>query len=613
MCGIAGIWNFDRRPVGRAAIDAFTDSLAHRGPDGRGVWTGDADGIALGHRRLSILDLSDDGSQPMSSADGRYTITYNGEIYNFLELRAELERKGHVFRSASDTEVILAAYREWGPEMLPRFNGMWAFAIYDNRERSLFIARDRFGIKPFLYHLGEKRFAFASELKAFRRLDGFASALDRESAAVFLRNGFGVEGTERTMLQEVRRLPAGHYGVLRDGRLTMVRWWNTLDHLVEPPSSLAAQAERFRELLYDSIRLRMRSDVAIGTCLSGGFDSTAVVCALADIGRTRRDLRQATDWQRAFIATFPGASNDERAEAEVAANYSGVRASFLPVTDADALAGIDSVLTDFDDVYIGLPTAVWLLYRELRRAKVVVSLDGHGADELMGGYVPMAEGSGLFHGAGTALRTALFYHPAFELLRRAARAVRRDPESAFLMPHVPSPGEAFTPLGMNDRLPERWGAANHMLYQMFHSRVLPTILRNFDRMSMAHGVEVRMPFMDWRLVAYLFSLPDASKIGGGYTKRVARLGMAGKMPDGIRLSRRKVGFNSPLPEWFNGPLRPWVREILDGTGEHDLINMPLLRSYVSEQTAGRSWAWRNAVTVWRRLHLLWFERKFIGN
>lgn len=611
MCGITGIWNFDNRRIGRSAFDRFTDSLAHRGPDGRGTWFKESGETALGHRRLAILDLSEEGRQPMSYANNRFWITYNGEIYNFLELRVELEQKGHVFRSQSDTEVILGAYQEWGPDMLLRFNGMWAFAIYDVKERMLFIARDRFGIKPFLYHLTGSRFAFASELKAFRHLEGYEPIIDPESAVVFLRNGFGIEGTSRTMFLNVRRLPAGHYGMIKDGKLTVIRWWDTLNHLIESPPSIEAQAEKFREMFYDSIRLRMRSDVPIGTCLSGGFDSTAVVCALADIGKHQHGSRQAKVWQHAFVATFPGAANDERAQAEEAIRFSGVTATFMPVKDSDALSDINNILMHFDDVYIGLPTPAWLIYRELRKAKVVVSLDGHGADELMGGYIPMGDGKDLFHDIRTSFRSILLYHPYFELLRRIAKRLHRDTGNAFLKRHASYCQDDFIPAPSRDKLPAHWGANNRMLYPMFHSTVLPTILRNFDRMSMAHGVEVRMPFMDWRLVTYVFSLPDSSKIGDGFTKRVARLGMMGKMPDSIRLSRKKMGFNSPLPEWFNGPLQPWVNNLLGNNMKHELIEMPRLKKFIGENMEKRSWTWQNATIAWTYLHYLWFENEFV--
>jgi asparagine synthase (glutamine-hydrolysing) len=229
----------------------------------------------------------------------------------------------------------------------------------------------------------------------------------------------------------------------------------------------------------------------------------------------------------------------------------------------------------------------------------------------MGGYIPMAENGGLFENMLTSAKLILHYHPFLSLFRRIVGTVRRHRGIEFLKRNTPSVRNELSFPCANDRLPADWGAVNHMLYPMFHSTVLPTILRNFDRMSMAHGVEVRMPFMDWRLVTYVFSLPDASKVGGGFTKRVARLGMAGKMPDSIRLSKRKIGFGSPLPAWFNGPLESWIRGLLDRGREHDLIDMPRFQKFVEENMDKHSWTWQNAEIAWRHLHYLWFEQEYV--
>lgn len=640
MCGIAGIWNHDGRPVSDPELVAFRDTMAHRGPDGAATWH-DADaGLALAHRRLAILDVSDDGRQPMVDPDGRFVITFNGEIYNFLELREELRARGHRFRSETDTEVLLAAFAEWGEAMLPRLNGMWAFAIWDRRARRLFLARDRFGIKPLLYRATDDQFAFASELKAFRGLRGYAPALDAEAAQRFLETGFGVESTGRTMFAGVQGLPPGCSAVVAGGRVSVRRWWVTVDHLVTPPASFAAQAERFAELFEDAVRLRMRSDVPIGSCLSGGFDSTAVVCALAAIGRGPHAGREAAEWQRTFVATFPGADNDERPAAEEAARYAGVRAHFFPVDESQALLHMDEVLTALDDVYIVVPTAIWLIYRELRRERVVVSLDGHGADELMGGYrggdaLRFADApSWLAHpgdnlrramdylraggSLGGLLRLQLRYHPGLAGLQPLARWARSalrlrqlGGAGQFVRRGLPRLDAAFKPAGSADPLPAAWGPLNRELYHMFHGTVLPTILRNFDRLSMAHGIEVRMPFMDWRLVTFVMSLPDSSRIGDGQTKRVAREALRGRMPESIRSSPVKIGFNSPLPGWMDGPLVGWTDELLTAP-EHPLIDLPALRRFVGDLRSGRRWSWLDAAMVWPCLHLLWFERRFIG-
>lgn len=653
MCGIAGIWNFDGRKVKPQEINHFTDSLAHRGPDGRGVWIDETGSLAFGHRRLAILDLTADGHQPMLSHDGRYVITYNGEIYNFLELLKELQKKGYIFTSSSDTEIILAAYQEWGEEMLLRFNGMWAFAIYDKIDRSLFIARDRFGIKPFHYLLTDKQFAFASELKSFKCLEGYQPVIDRESAIVFLNDSFGLEGSRRTMLKGICRLQAGHSGTLKNGRLTLRRWWNTLDHLIEPPKSLFQQAEQFRELFYDAVRLRMRSDVSIGSCLSGGFDSSAVVCAMSQISKTNVGGRQAGDWHQCFIATFPGSINDERVDAEEVIRYSGATGNFLTFNDSDALAEIDRILNDFDDVYIGMPTVVWQTFRELRKAKVTVSLNGHGADELMGAYLsadklifqdaPSLVFSPLRNidllrqysssiqrfahlnsvGIRTPVQAMFEFHPSLKHIRRSVkkissrinRSLSIELDKSYISDVSLSNSSDYNLVGHGDVMPDHWGPLTRNLYEMFHSRTLPTILRNFDRLSMAHGVEERMPFMDWRLASFVFSLPDVSKICGGINKLVAREAMRGRMPESIRDARHKIGFNSPLPEWLNGPLIPWAKELISAKSLqcHDLINIKEFSRVFEAHTNNKSWSWQNCGDVWATLNLIWFENKFLNS
>ena len=410
MCGIAGIVNLRGNAVEPAEISRLTSLVAHRGPFGEGSWFSANRNLAFGHRRLAIIDPGDGGYQPMVSADGRHVIVFNGEIYNFLELRRELEAQGAVFRSQSDTEVILAAWRAWQEGMLTRFNGMWALAIFDTQTEELFLARDRFGIKPLLYALTSERFVFASEQRALVRSGLINVSLDIDVARRLMLDAFGVEGSERTLCREVRRLQGGHCMWLRRGRVEIRRWWRTVEHLPAIPNTEAERVERFRELFQDAVALRMRSDVPIGTCLSGGFDSSAVICTMAAHEKAGMGPRDSTSWRHAFVATFPGASNDERPMAEEAAAWADVAPTFLEIGRADALTELDRILDDNDDVYIGLPSAAWLIYRELRRQNVTVSLDGHGADELMGAYLQDGQ-SGAFRlrnaVAGLASRSAL--------------------------------------------------------------------------------------------------------------------------------------------------------------------------------------------------------------
>ncbi|MHC2252481.1 asparagine synthase (glutamine-hydrolyzing) [Bradyrhizobium embrapense] len=606
MCGIAGIVNLRGGPVDPADISCLTSLIAHRGPFGEGTWFNAKRNVAFGHRRLAIIDPGEGGYQPMVSGDGRHVIVYNGEIYNFLELRRELEAKGAVFRSQSDTEVILAAWQAWGEDMLLRFNGMWALAIYDTATDELFLARDRFGIKPLLYALSPERFVFASEQRALARSGLIETSLDIEVARRLLLDPFGIEGSERTVFAQLRRLQGGHCMWLRGGRVQVRRWWRTVDHLPEIPDAESERVARFRDLFQDSVALRMRSDVPIGTCLSGGFDSSAVICAMASHEKAGMGPRDSTAWRHAFVATFPGASNDERPMAEQAAAWADVAPSFLEIGRADALTDLDRILDDNDDVYIGLPSAPWLIYRELRRQNVTVSLDGHGADELMGAYFQEGQSAAFrIRNAAAALASrSRLAQRGIDFLR--AQMIRRQGHY-FLRGGLAAMPSPLPLVAEDDALPSAWGALNRRLYRMFHSTTLPTILRNFDRLSMAHGIEVRMPFMDWRLVTYTMALPETSKSADGITKVIARQAMANLMPESIRTARRKVGFNSPMPEWLNGPLAGWTNDLLHRNvpAFAEFVDEAPLRKAVGDLTASRSWDWESVGRIWPYLNMKW--------
>lgn len=557
MCGIAGIMSFGG-PVDRGELDRFTDSLAHRGPDGRGVFI---DGrVGLGHRRLAILDLSESGQCPMSygGMDGRrFWITFNGEVYNFIELRDELERMGHRFRTQTDTEVLVAAYAAWGPECLLRLNGMWAFAIWDAQERTLFLARDRFSVKPLYYFTDGRRLAFASEMKAFLSLSGFRPAIHEELVPRVLRAPASYEGMmDDTLLKGVRRLRGGHYMIVREsGDVATRKWWETAEHIPDVPNDHEERVERFRELFLDAVRIRMRSDTAIGTCLSGGIDSSSVACGMAHLHARAQGLERCpSDWQHMFVATFPGTALDERGYAEeVVARVDG-RAHYWVFDPAAAAGAVADSVWATEEVYGGINVPIWSLYRELRRKGVVVSIDGHGSDELLGGYHwyldwPMAE-------------------------------------------------------------------VNQNLYLDFHKGLLPAILRNYDRCSMAHGIEVRMPFMDWRVVTYAFGLPAEEKIGAGYTKRILREAMKGDVPARILGRQSKIGFNSPLIDWLNGDLATLVDRV---TSHRLWLDSPywdgkLLRARVWEKTRNRGWRlsdWDEAFQVWTLMNLVIWRLLFI--
>jgi asparagine synthase (glutamine-hydrolysing) len=636
MCGIAGIFNLDMRPCEAADVQPLIDSLSHRGPDGSGIYV---DGpIGLGHRRLSILDLSELGKQPMQFGD-RYWITYNGEIYNFVELRQELEALGITFKTNTDTEIVLAAYHQWGAESVLKMNGMWAFAIWDSYRRELFLSRDRFGVKPLHYLTDFRRFVFASELKSFLYLRGFTARENEEEVRRQLTTG--LESPDQTLLEKVKTLRPGHNVLISDSGTRIWRWWSTLDHLVEVPKRFADQVDQFRELFVDACRLRMRSDVPIATCLSGGLDSSSILCTLAAMNKTGAS-RLATDYNRAFIATFDGTAHDEREYAEAAVEKASADARYFPMNPGALAEDLPKFAYDIEFIGHGLMLPVWAIYRELRRAGTVVSLDGLGADELLMGYprnlkAYLVENGSLTRrpirtfdlartlkgqspGGPSTANILLESDPSLRTIRRMAGSVRRGfkpippkhqtLESEWFKPWTTS-GEdldAAERTAMNSLT-----SMNRDLYALFHHSNNQILLRMYDRISMAHGVEVRMPFLDWRLVTYSFSLPDESKIGCGYSKRILREAMRGILPEKVRTRTPKIGFQSPLESWMNGDLGDWVsqrsqtKHFLDG----EVWNGKAIRDFIAARHARERWNYSDARRIWRFMQAdLWREAFF---
>jgi asparagine synthase (glutamine-hydrolysing) len=649
MCGIIGLWHMDGSPVQRRRVETAIADLRHRGPDGSGMWGSPAGDLVLGHTRLAILDPTPVGAQPLEYADGRLRIVFNGELYNFLEIRADLMSRGYEFRTETDTEVIAAAWIEWGEQALERFNGMWAFALWDQRTEELVLCRDRFGVKPLYYARPDTAIAFASELRALRRFLP-SSDVDEDTSRLFLQDPFSIEAGARTFLKGVHRLQAGHLMRIRRHASRTVRWWNTSERLEDHvPDTMREAADGFRARFFDAIRLRLRSDVPVGTCLSGGFDSSAISCGIAQVSALAGE-RRAPDWRRAFVATFRGTPVDESITAAEVIAATGAEGVYLDVDASSALAEFERVLDDFEEPFTHFPAGPWFIYREVRRHGIVVSLDGHGADELIGGYKAadyfvMRDAPSLWRhpidsarlawnsGAALdevirptttldrtahALRALARYHPDLARSRHRLKqyagrtaSVRLAGAAALLRPGRLQDAEGFAPAAASDVLPAHWDEANREFYRLFHVSVLPALLRNFDRLSMAHGVEVRMPFMDWRLVTYAMSLPSRFKLDDGFTKLVAREALAGILPDSIRLSRRKIGFGSPMPQWLNGPLAEWALDMAASqlSRTHQVIDGARLLKLVTARVKAQSWDWSTTPAAWQALHLLHFESR----
>jgi asparagine synthase (glutamine-hydrolysing) len=636
MCGITGYWGHSRADLARGIFETFTHSLAHRGPDGFGIQHWPDTRLWLGHRRLAIIDLSDHARQPLSYANGRYWITYNGEIYNYLELREELKDLGHRFVSNSDTEVILAAYAQWGADCQLRFNGMWAFAIWDVRDQQLFMSRDRFGVKPLHYSLHNGAVVFASELKAFLSLPWIEGDFDAAVLSETLNNLTGQASSTYTLLKDVHQLQAGHAMLVNgDGRIRITRWWNTLEHLPTAGTDLKQQTDEFRHLFFDSCRVRLRSDVPLATSLSGGIDSSAVACTISELGRLGKASLAPSDWQRAFVAVFTDTPCDEQNYAREIVQHTGMTAHYEPVDETTAVRNLEKAIFDIEGIFVHPAVGTWIIYRAMRAKGMRVSLDGQGADEFLGGYEHFVEAAlddaimnsfdltrysdlravsrGL---AGVDVMRAGKLHEAKWLLRwvfgKAKRLVRhqlnrsavRDlerPLDPYLGPHrlyydeVDTRTSGMTPL-------------QAALFTSFHGSMLPTLLRQFDRASMAHGIETRMPFMDWRLVTYGFSLPETSKIGGGVTKRVLRTAMEGLVPDAIRLRTNKIGFVSPIHAWTSGDLNTWVRDTCASRSflDSEVWKGRAVRIIVEQALAKRTGIER----VWPIIHAHVLERAF---
>ncbi|MAU15660.1 MAG: asparagine synthase (glutamine-hydrolyzing) [Muricauda sp.] len=572
MCGILGTIPSSDHGLFKQALD----TLSHRGPDSYGV-EHISDEVSLGHRRLSILDISENGSQPMIHESQRYAIIFNGEIYNFLEIQKELEQLGHTFKSSSDTEVLLKSYIQWGEDCVLKFNGMWAFGIWDAEEKKLFLSRDRYGKKPLFYAFLKDKFVFASEMKA---IFPFMDRLEvSEDFHWMKKNVFFYESTEKCLIKGIKRFPAGHSAHLEQGELKIYRYWNTLDHLVEVPKSYGEQVERFRELFMDSCKLRMRSDVTIGTALSGGLDSSATIAAMANLAKNNNSY--SNDWQHAFVASFPGTPLDESHYAKMVTDHLGIGATFVDIDPLKHWDKLEDYFYLFEDLYITSPLPMIMLYGAVKENGTTVTLDGHGADELLSGYQQGTLESlwdarfnmkntkdilDIYQGSINEDKVQYDRVGNWKLYRNY---MIRKTAKKLLGKKMPSIDNGHPNFKKLDNL-------SQYLYAMFHENILPTLLRNYDRYAMINSVEIRMPFMDHRIVSFVNSLPYSSKIGNGYTKRIVRDALDPYLPKEVTWRKSKIGFSSPIVDWMQNDLSEWFLDTTNSSSflQSDLVSNP---------------------------------------
>ena len=585
MCGICGIYS--SQPTRESLIKKMSDIIGHRGPDDEGfhVFNDQPPFVALGNRRLSILDLSSSGHQPMSNEDQTIWITYNGEIYNYLELREELLKSGHKFHSVTDTEVIIHSYEQWGIDCLRHFNGMWAFAIWDTDKKQLFCARDYFGIKPFYYYWDGKVFAFASEIKSIITHPNITKKVNEEILYDYLTTGF-VDHSADTFFSGIKQLRSSHYLILNhSNQIQIQRWWNIDQQHMGNISSEARENDiitQFRKLLADSVRLRLRSDVPVGTCLSGGLDSSSIVCLINRLLLQHKVVKPELigAHQKTFSACYDDSRIDERqfinsvikqTSAESHLTFPGWKGLW---DDLNHLVWHQEEPFRSTSIY-----AQYCVMKLVAQKGVKVLLDGQGADELLGGY---------FNYPGVLL-TQLFAQGKF------ISAYNEWQQSIFTTPWqktklllfviynlLPSFMRSMARLSLSELLPERasirnkpFGARpdwtrkfagrinqlyekrfrhtkdlNKMLYVDVFEYGLPALLRYEDKNSSAFSLEARVPFLDHRLVEFAFSLGTSYKIRGGWTKWLLRESMKGIIPDEIAYRRDKIGFATPEITWL---------------------------------------------------------------
>lgn len=592
MCGIVGIFELGHvSGTVPTSIKSMADAVVHRGPDdegyalfnGRGVMeasgpdTGPCEpdsarrippGIetiinepllgAFGHRRLAILDTSYQGHQPMSLR-GRYWITYNGEVFNYLELRKELHSSGYVFDSATDTEVVLAAYDKWGPECVTRFNGMWAFAVYDAATRRLFMSRDRFGIKPLYYRISGRRFAFASEIKALLRLDWSPVAPDEAYCRDYLLLGPNEFGRQ-TAFTGIRRFPHAcyHEGPIEDlatNGVTPIEYWHLSPNTSnEKYCERAAQgyAGEYLSLLSDAVRLRLRADVKVGTALSGGLDSSSIAFLAAQHSGDSELLETFSN-----VYTTAGTTHcDESGYIKELADFLHVRSNTVEPHISEIPDQHRLMIYAMENPAVGPNMGGWYTFKRIAKSDVVINLDGQGADEQLGGYHSFVWRYIANMRFDDAVRELLAFSTTRGVNKRklvgslgmnlARRAV--PPHIVDRLVRRTSSGPSCFPV---------IGPLNCRLVEAMETNLV-NLLHYGDSQSMAHTVESRVPFLDYRMVEFLASVPAAYKIHNGWTKYLARLAFGRLLPARIVWRQDKMGWPDPTDYWFKGPLRGWL-------------------------------------------------------
>lgn len=547
MCGIAGIIASKiHKSISQADLDKLIAPIQHRGPNGSGTWLHKNEHIGFAHRRLSIIDLSENGNQPFYRADFGLNITFNGEIYNYIELKETLLKKGYCFHTFTDTEVILSAYKEYGHGCLNHFDGMFAFALWDENKQELFCARDRFGEKPFHYFLDENKFVFASEIKQFWSY-GIEKKFDKDKLSRFINYSEVLDdkALEKTFYQGITSLKAAHYLICKpDLKITVKNYWNLNNIQIDSAISLTEAVNKFTELFNTSINNRMRSDVPLGSSLSGGLDSSSIVYTI------NKNCLKPGQEQFTFSARFKDYEKDEGEYIDALLKELTNIKRFDVFLDADEFEkDIQNIIYHQDEPFQSASIFAQYKVMELaRKNKVTVLLDGQGADELLGGYETLYVDylKQLFYNDPKLYSTEVKSYNEMHAAKYGAVDLAKNDSLSLKLNR-----------GLKSLLNKEQAVPANYFFNVLKNYIsgshLQQLLRYADRNSMAHSIETRLPFLNHELVEFVFSLPDNFKLEKGWPKYILRKAFDKKIPDKIIWRKNKVGFETPETNFLQSP------------------------------------------------------------
>lgn len=575
MCGISGIFNFNGQHVDAVQLKKMNQLIHHRGPDGEGTFIDN--NIGLGSNRLAIIDLREIANQPMFDTTGRYVIVYNGEIFNYIELRDELLNKGYEFYTKSDTEVILNLYKAYGEECLHKMNGMWVFAIWDKENKTLFCSRDRYGIKPFYYYRDGEKFIFGSEIKQILSCSVNKSVND-DTVYDYLVFNF-TDHSEETFFKNIYKLPAGYKITVRGKEFKLSRWYDLPERYLNREESKSVY-EEFYHLLYDSVRIRLRSDVEVGSCLSGGLDSSTIVCLMHDILKDEGK----TEIQKTYTAAYDDKEIDERKYVEEVIKQTNSDKYYLYPDSKTLMEDFDKLVWHQDEPFIGTTVfAQWSVFKKIHETRLKVVLDGQGSDEILLGYFsffpfflkrkflnPISFVNEYIRGIITSeLGTVKFTENLFYFNLPFIRYKHVKVDSGSLV----NP-EFLNSRNRKDIFYRVIGAKNLKINRLSNlwKISLPSLLRYEDKNSMAFSVEARLPFLDHRLVELIFSIPYDLLIKDGWTKYILRQSVKDKIPEDIRMRKGKLAFSVPQKRWFKEIKRSMMDVFNEDCRSHQYVD-----------------------------------------